>query len=137
MREIIDGTLWIGNARDARNLAGLAAAEITAVVDLADNERPAALAPSTTYLRFPLSDDGNNSPALLACCIAILAELLRCDGQRVLVACSAGMSRSPAMTAAALHRLGRGSLDECLAIAVRGAPRDISPSLWNAIVEIA
>ena len=137
MRQVIANKLYLGNAQDARDLRGLAAAEVTAVVDLAANERPAMLSPSMAYLRLPISDDGSNSAALLQCCVAIVSELLRCDGQRVLVACSAGMSRSPTIAAAALHRLGRGSLEECLKLVVRNAPSDISPQLWNAIRELA
>ncbi len=50
-----------------------------------------------------------------------------------LVYCGAGMSRSPAVIAAALAIVQGGSPDERLKEIVAGHPRDVSPHLWEAV----
>ncbi len=53
-----------------------------------------------------------------------------------LVYCSAGMSRSPALTAAALSIVQGGSPEEKLKQIVAGRPHDVSPQLWEAVKRI-
>ena len=50
-----------------------------------------------------------------------------------LVYCGAGMSRSPAVVAAALSIVQGGSPDEKLKEIVAGHPHDVSPHLWEAV----
>ncbi len=51
----------------------------------------------------------------------------------MLVYCGAGMSRSPAVVAAALSIVQGGSPDEKLKEIVAGHPHDVSPHLWEAV----
>jgi len=50
-----------------------------------------------------------------------------------LVYCGAGMSRSPAIVAAALSIVQGGSPEEKLKEIVAGHPHDVSPQLWWAV----
>jgi hypothetical protein len=125
-------TLYLGHARDARDLSALHERGVRAVIDLAAEEPPAQLSRDLVYLRFPLLDGDGNPDWLLKAAVETTARLIE---QRVpvLVACSGGMSRSPAIVAAALARLGRGTPEECLRQATGDGPQQISPALWNAL----
>ncbi len=125
-------TLWLGHARDARDLSALHERGIRAVIDLAAEEPPAQLSRDLVYLRFPLLDGDGNPGWLFQLAVESTARLIE---HRVptLLACSGGMSRSPAVVAAALARLGRGTPEECLKQAVGDGPRQVSPALWNEI----
>lgn len=127
-------SLWIGNAGDVRRVAELIEHGIVAVVDLAANEPVATLPREIVYCRFPLLDGAGNESWLLRAAIETISGLLR-DNVPTLVACSAGMSRSPALAAAAIARLESRDLNECLLACVEGGPADISPLLWRDVVE--
>lgn len=101
MYELHPNLLWLGNAFDAREPRLLFDAEITAVVDVAYEEPPANLPRQLTYLRFPLLDGGGNDRCLLILAVQSVVNLLHTN-TRTIVACSAGMCRSPTITAFAL-----------------------------------
>lgn len=129
IRDIFEQHLFIGNALDARNVALLHEHEIRAVVDLAINETPAVLPRDFVYCRFPLHDGGGNEAAMLRLVIETVIALVR-NQTRTLVACSAGMSRAPAISAAVLALMTRRPPEECLARVIAHAPNDVSPVLW-------
>ena len=54
-----------------------------------------------------------------------------------LVYCGAGMSRSPAVVAAALSIVQGGSPEEKLKEIVAGHPHDVSPHLWEAVCRMS
>ena len=137
MRPVLKDVLWIGNAIEARDYANLIALGITTIVDLADNEPSATPPRDMVLLRLPISDDGQNDNQRLRFAIDSIARLVQSRGEKILVACSAGLSRSPAIVAAALHLLGRGTLKECLEYVCRNAHCDVSPGLWNSIVTVS
>ena len=132
MREIIPLKLWIGNAGDGRNAKSLFANQIQAVVDLAAEEPPAQLPRELTYCRFPLHDGTGNSVAILRIAVMTVATFVRND-IAVLVCCSGGMSRSPAIAACALSTRDGKSASEWLTEIRRIKPVDVSPSLWNEL----
>ena len=131
MRRVDGLHLWLGTARDARAAAGLYAEDIEVVVDLAAEEPPAVLPRGIAYLRLPLTDDaGGGPPDWLGLAVWTVERLVR-DQARTLVACSAGLSRSPAVVAAALARVrGTRAVDE----AVRLGRLDLSPAFWHRLV---
>ena len=135
MRVIEPYSLWIGNAGDVRRVSDLMNAGIRAVVDLAANEPVAALPREIVYCRFPLHDGADNDRWLFRAAIATIVELL-CNNVPTLVACSAGMSRSPALAAAAIARLSGRDHNECLLACVASGPADVSPALWNDVVAV-
>src|SRR5687767_13688539 len=100
MRRVGEYSLWIGNARDARDIRGILDAGIEAIVDLAVDEPPVQPTRELIYLRFPLVDGSGNPPWLLATAVVGVENLVRV-GVPTLVACGGGMSRSLAIAAAA------------------------------------
>ena len=132
MREILPGTLWLGNAADARDLKGVMDAGILAVMDLALEELTPELPRSTLYCRFPIVDGEQSSLNVLRTAIETLVSLL--DKQiPTLVYCGAGMSRSPAVVAAALSVLQGRSPEDQLRQVVAGHPHDVSSRLWRDV----
>ena len=134
MRAVSTYSLWIGNAGDVRRVAKLIELGIVAVIDLAANEPVAVLPREFVYCRFPLLDGAGNERWMLCAAIETISGLLR-DNVPTLVACSAGMSRSPAMAAAAIAQLESRAPNECLIACVEGGPADVSPLLWRDVVE--
>jgi protein-tyrosine phosphatase len=136
MRRVGEYPLWIGTARDARDLRAVLDAGIEAIVDLAMDEPPVQPTRELVYLRFPLVDGGGNPPWLLSTTVWGVAGLLRAKCP-TLVACSAGMSRSVAIAAAAIMGAGlspgHGSGDEALDLVRGSGPGDLHPQLWDEV----
>ncbi len=135
IRCVFNDQLFLGNAHDARDLKLLYENGIAAVVDLAINEPPAQLAREMIYCRFPLTDGSGNSSALLELAIHTTVMLLE-QKLKTLVACSAGMSRSPCIAAAAISLLTGVPLQECLIGVVSNSPHDVSPLFLSQVIEI-
>jgi hypothetical protein len=132
MRQVPGYPLWLGHVGDVRDLRGVLAAGVLAVVDLALNEPPAAVTRELAYLRFPLVDGPGNPPWLLHAAVEAVAGLLRSQVP-TLVYCSNGLSRSPCVAGAAIA-LARGlSPAEGLTLAARSGPADVSPGLWAEV----
>src|SRR5436309_2340860 len=135
MRQIAPHSLWLGHIEDARDLRAVHSAGIRALVDLAANELPVPVSRDLIYCRFPLVDGLGNSPDMLRLAISVTADLLRCKTP-TLVFCSAGMSRTPAVAAAALSRATGRTAEQCLAEIVQGAAVDLSPAFWRDVVAV-
>ena len=135
MREVISGTLWIGNALDARDVTGVLGLGVTAVIDLAIEEPPIQFPRDIAYCRFPLIDGSGNQTAILRAAIETTATLIA-SGTPTLVACGAGMSRSPAIVAAAMAIKENGTLADTLEKLATGQPHDVSPSLLAEISDV-
>jgi hypothetical protein len=133
MRHIPDYSLWLGHAGDARDRHELLRLGVGAVIDLAVEEPPAVAGHEMVYCRFPLVDGTDNPPWLLRAAIDTTATLLR---QKVptLVACGGGISRTPAVAAAALVRLGRPSLQDALLYLAGFGHCDVSAGLLQDVV---
>lgn len=122
--------MWVGHAGDVRDVKALHAAGIQAVVTLAIEETPTSLPREFVSCRFPLIDGPGNPFWLCRLAIDTTAELIR-SGVPTLIACGAGMSRSPGVAAMALSRVDRCTPDEALALLIQSGPLDISPGLWG------
>lgn len=130
MRRIDGCSLWIGTARDARDLKGVLDAGIEAVVDLAKMCEPVQPTRELVSLRFPLLDGGGNPPWLLCAAVQAVEGLARV-GAPTLVACDGGMSRSIVVAASALWFLTpTAALDEVLHRVAGTGPADVHPALW-------
>ena len=137
MREVIPERLWIGHAHDGHDPKRILDLGIEAVVDLALEEPPAQFSRELVYCRFPLIDGAGNSTTVLQAVIQTTAVLIRLQVP-TLVACGAGLSRSPAIVAAALSFIEGCSLHDALLRVAEGQPHDVSPSLLaevKAVVE--
>jgi protein-tyrosine phosphatase len=133
MRQVSPHRLFLGNALDARDLRRLNELEIAAVIDLALEEKPAVLGRELVYCRFPLVDGAGNSPVILRAAVEMVVSLMKSQ-TLTLVACGAGMSRSPAVAALALARISGQSPEANLAAIVAGQPHDVSPLFWDELV---
>lgn len=132
IREVHPDRLFLGNAMDARDLKLLYDNQIAAVVDLAANEPPAQLARDMIYCRFPIIDGDGNPNAIIETAVRCVATLME-NNFRTMVACSAGMSRSPAIAAAAIAISTKKHPDDCLTTITSNAPHDVSPILWSRV----
>ena len=132
MHEIVAERLWIGTTGEAHDLSDLLEREIAALVDLAAEELSPKLTREIIYCRFPLVDGPGNSRGLICCAVETVAGLLRKEIP-TLVSCSAGMSRSPCVVAAAMAGLQKEDPDEHLRRVTAQHPHDITPALWEEI----
>ena len=132
MREILPGQLWLGNTGDASDYSSIYESGIVAIIDLALENMPPALARSLVYCRFPIIDGGQGSQEVLQTAIETVISLFRKE-MPTLVVCGAGMSRSPAVVAAALSIINGENPDDWLRHVVSGHPHDISPQLWKDV----
>jgi protein-tyrosine phosphatase len=130
MRRIAGYSLWLGHVDDAVDVTGLHANGISAVVDLAGNELPIVLPREVTYCRFPLIDGPGNPIWLLRAAIDTVAHLAR-NGVATLVYCSAGLSRSPCIAAAALAQIRHCTVAEALPLVIESRRCDVSPGLLS------
>src|SRR4051794_32006105 len=128
MRRIVGRPLWVGNAGDLRDVRGVLAAGVEAVVELADSEPLAVLPRELVRCRFPLSDGGDNPAWLLRLAAESVAAFSKA-GVPVLVCCSAGMSRSVCVAAAGITIAEGLPLAEALLAVVGAGPADVSPGL--------
>lgn len=128
MRKLADYAVYLANAYEARDLWAIHAAEIAAVMDLALNEPPLQVTRELVYCRFPLIDGAGNPAWLIRAAVHSLAALLRANVV-TLVFCSAGLSRSPVILAAAIASLRNTSIHDELLSVLRSAPADVSPAL--------
>ena len=132
MRRVPGYSLWLGHAGDVRDVPGLHAAGIVAVIDLAIQDAPAPVTRELVYGRFPLVDGPGNPPWLLRAAVEMVAGLIR-DDVPTLIGCGAGLSRSPCIAGAAIARVRGCPADEGLAIVLESGPADVSPALWAEV----
>ncbi len=135
MREVIPKVLWIGNALEARDVQAVLGVGITAVVDLAMEEPPIHFPRDMTYCRFPLIDGAGNTPAVIKAAIDTTISFIR-GRVPTLVACDGGMSRSPAIVAAALAEVEGTTIEEALLRVAAVGPHDVSTTLWAEVERV-
>lgn len=136
MREVTPTSLWIGNALDAREIRNVLNCGIAVVIDLAIEEPPIQFPRDIVYCRFPLIDGAGNQSAILRAAVETVAHFMAA-GTPTLVACGAGMSRSPAIVAAALAQTERITLMDALAQLTAGQPHDVSPGLLQDLAKVS
>ena len=133
MHEIHPNLLWIGHAFDVREPRPLFDAGIAAVIDVAYEEPPAQIPRQLTYCRFPLNDGGGNDARILLQTLRTATDFLR-SGTRTIIACSAGMSRSPTVAAFALaHHLSELP-DDVIARIAELKSLELKSELWNDLM---
>jgi hypothetical protein len=134
MHQITPHALWVGHADDGRAPRKLMDQGIQAIVQLAMEERPPQLPRDLIFCRFPLLDGIGNDPVLLNLAINTVAALLE-SNVPTLVCCGGGMSRSPAIAAAALSLVENAPLERCLQRVAECYPADVLPGLWDEVCQ--
>jgi protein-tyrosine phosphatase len=132
MYQIAPHFLWLGHAREVGDFRKVFDAGIEALVELAAEEPPSRPPRELIYCRYPLLDGAGNDARLLYLAIDAVAALLE-RHVPTLICCSSGLSRSPAIAAAALTRLHGGSPEARLQELAALSPTDVSPGLWNDV----
>jgi protein-tyrosine phosphatase len=84
------------------------------------------------FFRFPLVDGAGNNGHLLLLTLGTVTHLLKMR-LPTLICCSAGLSRTPAIAAAALAILNRDDPDETLQAVLQNRSADVSPALWSEV----
>jgi predicted protein tyrosine phosphatase len=87
------------------------------------------------YCRIPLHDSASNAQWQLRLAIDTV-QLSLAKNVPTLVSCSAGMSRSPAIAAAAIAMHTQQDFRRCLEELVTGAPHDVSPAFVTDILAL-
>ena len=136
MREVLVDRLWTANAREARDTQLLFSLDISAVVDLAYEEPLAQLPRQLVYCRFPIVDGPGNDLSLLRLALLTTVELIKTDA-RTVVACSAGMSRSPTIAICALAIHLRKRPEALLAEMNADSALELHGELWTTVSQIA
>ena len=132
MYEIHPNLLWLGHALDIREPRALFDVGIAAVVDVAIEEPLAALPRELIYCRFPIHDGSGNDASVLRQAVQCTVDLLA-SSTPTIVACSAGMSRSPTIAAFAIAaHLGQSPNEVIVRIGEKRA-LEVNGSLWNDV----
>ena len=135
MHRLEPRNLWLGHAGDLADIRGVLDAGICAIVDLAVNEPVPKLTRDIAYCRFPLVDGAGNEPWLLLSAIKTVISFLKLEVP-TLVACSGGLSRGPAIVAAALSSITREPPEDCLRQISEAVAHDVNPGFWNEVVGV-
>jgi predicted protein tyrosine phosphatase len=136
MNQIEPFPVWIGHGGEAQDFRRLFEAGIEAVVELAAEEPSFPPRRDMVACRFPLIDGVGNPHHVLALAIGTVSTLIRARVP-LLVCCSAGMSRAPAVVAAALASIHRQPPEESLKRVTQHHPCDVSPGLWGDIIQVS
>jgi protein-tyrosine phosphatase len=136
MYQIAPYNLWLGHAGDGVRFEAIFQHDIRAVFYLAVEETPVRLPRDLISCRFPLVDGAGNSPHVLGLAIRTLAGHFQLQ-LPTLVTCGAGLSRSPAIAAAALAVVSGREPAECLRQIAAQHPTDVSPGLWQDVQGLA
>jgi hypothetical protein len=133
MNQIKPYAIWIGHAGDGGDFEEILDNGIRAIVQVAAEEVPLQPPRELTLLRFPLLDGPDNDPDLLYLAIMCVQILIR-NAIPTLVCCNAGMSRSPAIVAAALALELHALLDDSLVSVSKSHTTDISTGFLGDVV---
>ena len=135
MTQVDPYPFWLGHKGEGDDSRPIFDRGIKASVDLALEEPPTHPPRELIYLRFPSLDGAGNRGELLFLAVSTVATLLK---MRIplLMTCGGGVSRSPAVAAAALSIVDGQTPEECLRRVVKQHASDVSPGLWNEIVAV-
>lgn len=125
-------SLYLGSIKDAQQLATSNPCGISTVISLCEEEvRRAA---NISYVHLPIADSRPISAQRFDEIMNAVADGVRRGN--LLVHCVGGMSRSPILLAAWLHRCGYARIDKALAEIAELRDIDPSPALLFSVKEL-
>ena len=130
MNQILPYLLRVGHGGDGQDFKAIFDQGVRAVVQLAWEDAPILLPRELILIRIPLTDGPGNPPELVRLAIMTVAQLLR-EQLSVLVCCGSGVSRAPAVAAAALARHTGKPLSVCLQEVTRHRHADVHAGLYE------
>lgn len=110
-------------------------AGIAAIVDVAIEESTAQPPRQLIYCRFPLNNGGGNESGVLRQTVQTVVDLLAVS-TRVLVTCSAGMSRAPTIAAFSLAAYLDQSPDMVISRIVNTRSLAVNGVFWQDVAEL-
>lgn len=135
MNQVTPYALWLGNAGTVADVSKIFDAGIKALVQLAAEELPVQSPRELISCHFPLLDGAGNRADLLFLAVNTVATLVKLRIP-TLVFAGAGMSRAPAVAAAALAMVRREAPEDCLTQVMQRQPGDLSPGLWSEVTAL-
>jgi protein-tyrosine phosphatase len=135
MHQIMPHPLWVGHAGSGLDFQPIFDAGIEALIQLAAEEPPSLPPREVICCRIPLVDGGGNREQVLRLAIGTVASLLRLR-LPTLVYCGAGLSRAPAIAAAALSLVQGMPPALCLERIAEHHHTDVSTALWHDIMTL-
>jgi len=135
LNQILPYPLWLGHAGESRDFKKVFDLGVKAIVQLAAEEPSMQTPRELVFCRFPLLDGPGNRAELLFLAVSTVATLVK---MRVptLVTCGAGISRSPAIAAAALSMVHHEPPETYLEKVLEHHPGDVSPGFWQEIISL-
>lgn len=128
MNQVLDW-LYVGSVRDAEDYAALKAEDIKAVLTLAWPIQHRDIAVKHVYF-----EDGEPIPDEAFYEALSFVRRQRRRGHRILIACSAGISRSPSIAIAVLHELEGYPLVEAFRTVLKRVPiATPRPATWRSV----
>jgi hypothetical protein len=135
MNRIVPYALWIGHAGEGRDFRKVFDTGVKAIVQVAAEEPPPQPPRGLICCHFPLLDGTGNPPEVLSLAITTVAALLK-RHIPTMVSCGGGVSRAPAVVAAALSLVHQETPETCLRQVTEHHPSDVSPALWSDVTGI-
>jgi hypothetical protein len=135
MNQILHYPLWLGHSGEGRDFRQIFDSGIKALVQVAAEELPPQPPRELIVCHFPLMDSSGNRAELLFVAISTLATLLKLHVP-TLVCSGSGVSRAPAIAAAALAMIRQESPQECLQRVVEHYRSDVSPGFWSEVLAV-
>jgi protein-tyrosine phosphatase len=135
MNQISPYQIWVGHTVDEGDFRVIFDTGIQALMQVAIEEMTPLVPRELIYCKFPLVDGTGNRAEVLQLAIKTLAALIT-QHIPTLVACGAGISRSPAIVAAALALAHREPPEQWLQRVVQHHPSDVSPAFWSEVVGV-
>jgi protein-tyrosine phosphatase len=136
MNQILPFPIWVGHGGEGHDFARVYDAGIEAVVELSAEEPPFPTPRDLITCRVPLTDGPGNPPERLVLAVRTVATLVASEVP-TLVCCGAGMSRAPAVVAAALALAYGGPAADWLGRVTRHNHSDVSPGLWGDLAALS
>jgi protein-tyrosine phosphatase len=135
MNQILSYPLWLGHAGESRDFQKIFDLGVKVLVQLAAEEPSLQTPRELVFCRFPLLDGSGNRSELLFLAVSTVASLIK---MRVptLVTCGAGISRCPAVAAAALSMIYHEPPESYLEKVLEHHHGDVSPGFWKEITSL-
>lgn len=135
MNQILPYPLWLGHAGESRDFKKLFDLGVKVLIQLAAEEPSVQSPRELVFCRFPLLDGPGNRAEMLFLAVSTVASLIK---MRVptLVTCGAGISRCPAVAAAALSMVYHEPPENYLEKVLEHHHGDVSPGFWKEIISL-
>jgi hypothetical protein len=135
MNQILPYPLWLGHSGESRDFQKIFDLGVKVLIQLAAEEPPIQPPRELVYCRFPLLDGAGNRAELLFLAVSTAATLIKMRVPTLMVG-SAGISRCPAVAAAAMSMVYHEPPETYLEKVLEHHHGDVSPGFWKEITSL-